>query len=148
MGYEKEGQIGTISSLFGYCQSLWMVTPGTAISLKPVSVKTRDHPRKESSKTVLRLPHSHTCDIGVQFHMLLYFSLTPPFNQPTKQNATQTLRLVTDPDAAVQRQAFAILRNPTQTLPRARKGSRWCYRNGLKVLDVCLLLRGVSVCSR
>jgi hypothetical protein len=43
--YEKEGQIGTISSIIGYCQSL---TPGAAIAVAGVGYGRRLGRRKGS----------------------------------------------------------------------------------------------------
>ena len=67
-----------------------------------------------------------------------------PFDQPTKQNANQTLRLLTDPDEAVQEQAFAILRN----LSESEEGIEMVFSEvGPKVLDVIAVTLGGSACA-
>ena len=67
-----------------------------------------------------------------------------PFDQPTKQNANHTLRLLTDPDEAVQEQAFAILRN----LSESEEGIEMVFSEvGPKVLDVIAVTLGGSACA-
>jgi len=93
--------------------------------------------------------------VGCLFSFLLFASFlvllfplrsrptNPPFNQPTKQNANQTHRLLADPDEAVQEQAFAILRNLTES----EEGIEMVFTEvGPKVLDAIAATLGGSAC--
>jgi hypothetical protein len=87
------------------------------------------------------------------FAFLFLFSLTIATNkpkhslpsfQPTKQNTNQTLRLLTDPDESIQEQAFAILRNLTES----EEGIEMVFSEvGPKVLDIIAATLGGSACA-